>query len=855
MLIIFRIYKIIPLFKKLFNHFLHYQVKTLNPSILVNLQKKVFYHNSIVLKYTFSPKDLASNYYSVGNYQNNEFFHLKREIYWLGFPDTRQQESNKMVTGGVCMRYTRLWLSLAIVFIASFAVLGYYGGRLHNTMPPIPDRVVVSDGTILYTKKDIQVGQNVWQSIGGQELGSIWGHGAYVAPDWNADFLHREAMWLLNHWAQADFGKKYSDLDEEKQAALKARLKKEIRPNTFNEQTREITLSPIRAEAIRNVSKHYAALFSDDPRLDKLREAYAMPKNVIKDDNRLAAFISYIWWTTWATETNRPGDTVTYTNNWPNEALIDNKPTGEMVVWSVVSFVLLLAGIGGLAWYYAAQKHHEIDETYPEKDPLLALSPTPSMKATQKYFWVVALLWLVQVLLGAITGHYQVEGSGFYGIPLDRWLPYSLARSWHTQIGILWIATAWLATGLFMAPAVSGYEPKFQRFGVNFLFVCLLIIVAGSMIGQWFAVQQKLGHTTNFWFGHQGYEYTDTGRFWQLFLTVGLFLWLFLMVRAMWPAFKNLKESKHLLALFLIASTAIPVFYIPALLWGQHSNLAIAEYWRWWVVHLWVEGFFEVFATVVMAFLFTRMGLLGLRTATTSVLFSTIIFLFGGIIGTFHHLYFSGTPVGVLAFGASFSALEVVPLVLIGFEAYENVTRSRAKPWVTQYKWPISFFISVAVWNLVGAGLFGFFINPPIALYYMQGLNTTPVHGHTALFGVYGMLGIGLMLFCLRGLTVRKEWKTGLLKFAFWAINIGLILMVLLSLLPIGLMQTWASVQHGMWYARSATFMSRDIVATFVWLRIIGDSIFALGGLALAWFIIGLKTGWSLTRDRIDYKG
>ncbi|WP_042357039.1 nitric-oxide reductase large subunit [Bacillus rubiinfantis] len=753
------------------------------------------------------------------------------------------------------MRYTRLWISLAIVFIASFAILGYYGGRLYNTMPPIPEKVVVSDGTVLYTKKDIQNGQNVWQSIGGQELGSIWGHGAYVAPDWNADFLHREAIWLLNHWAQADYGKTYKALDEEKQAALKARLKKEIRPNTFNKDTGIITLSPLRSEAIRNVSDHYRALFSDDPRLDKLREAYAMPKNVIKDAGRLEAFISYIWWTTWATETNRPGDNVTYTNNWPNEELIDNKPTGEMVVWSVVSFVLLLAGIGGLAWYYASQKHQEDEEAFPEKDPLLALSATPSMKATQKYFWVVALLWLVQVLLGAITGHYQVEGSGFYGIPLDKWLPYSLARSWHTQLGILWIATAWLATGLFIAPAVSGHEPKFQRFGVNFLFICLLIIVAGSMIGQWFAVQQKLGHTANFWFGHQGYEYTDTGRFWQIFLTVGLFLWLFLMVRAMWPAFKNLKESRHLLALFLIASTAIPVFYIPALLWGQHTNLAIAEYWRWWVVHLWVEGFFEVFATVVMAFLFTRMGLLGLRTATVSVLFSTVIFLFGGIIGTFHHLYFSGTPVGVLAFGATFSALEVVPLVLIGFEAYENLTRSRAKPWVTQYKWPIYFFISVAFWNLVGAGLFGFFINPPIALYYMQGLNTTPVHGHTALFGVYGMLGIGLMLFCLRGLTVKKEWRTGPLKFAFWTINIGLILMVLLSLLPIGLMQTWASVQHGMWYARSATFMSRDIVANFVWLRIIGDTIFSLGGLALAWFIVGLKTGWSITSDRLDYNG
>ena len=152
-------------------------------------------------------------------------------------------------------------------------------------------------------------------------------------------------------------------------------------------------------------------------------------------------------------------------------------------------------------------------------------------------------------------------------------------------------------------------------------------------------------------------------------------------------------------------------------------------------MHLWVEGFFEVFATVVIAFLFTRMGLLKTATAAATVLFSTAIFLAGGIIGTFHHLYFAGTPTVVMALGATFSALEVVPLVLIGFEAYENLTMSRAWPWVAAYKWPIYFFVAVAFWNLVGAGLFGFLINPPITLYYMQGLNTTPVHGHTALFG------------------------------------------------------------------------------------------------------------------------
>ncbi len=418
------------------------------------------------------------------------------------------------------------------------------------------------------------------------------------------------------------------------------------------------------------------------------------------------------------------------------------------------------------------------------------------------------------------------------------------------QLAIFWIATSWLATGLFYAPAISGKEPKYQKLGVNILFGALLVIVVGSLAGQWMGVMQKLGLVENFWFGHQGYEYVDLGRFWQIFLFAGLFIWLFLLGRAIWPALKVPGETRHLIVLFLVASVAIATFYGAGLMWGRQTNLAIAEYWRWWVVHLWVEGFFEVFAVVVMAFLFVRLQLIKAGIATLAVLLTTVIFLSGGILGTFHHLYFTGTPTAIMAIGATFSALEVVPLVLVGYEAYDNLRFSRSSSWIKAYKWPIYSFIAVAFWNLVGAGIFGFLINPPIALYYMQGLNTTPVHGHTALFGVYGMLGIGLMLFVLRDLDTNVVWKEKWLKFAFWAINIGLAAMVLISVLPIGLAQTVASVQEGLWYARSAEFLQQPHIHTLKWLRVVGDTLFALGTVALVWFVFGLKFGWSIEKGR-----
>jgi len=751
------------------------------------------------------------------------------------------------------MKTKNLWYIFIAILVGCFSILGFYGHEIYREKPPIPEKVISEDGKIVFTKQEIVDGQNVWQSIGGQEVGTVWGHGAYVAPDWSADWLHKESVFLLDKWAKKDFNSPYGNLDAEKQAALKVRLQKLLRTNTYDNKTGIIAVSNDRAEAIKDNCNHYSGLFMNNPALNKERQAYAIPENSIKDSVRMQDMNAFFFWAAWACIAERPGSSITYTNNWPPDETVGNVPSPGIIIWTGVSIIMLLIGIGLLAYYHARNRSDDLDKSLlPQNDPLIGLNPTPSMKATLKYFWIVTALILVQILSGVITAHYGVEGKGFFGLKLDTILPYAISRTWHVQLAIFWIATSWLATGLYIAPAVSGVEPKYQRLGVNFLFIALLIIVAGSLIGEWMGVMQKLGFTTNFWFGHQGYEYVDLGRFWQAFLFIGLIIWLILMFRALLPALKKPSENKQLLTLFLISSIAIAAFYGAGLMWGQHTHLSIAEYWRWWVVHLWVEGFFEVFATVIAAFLFVRMGLLNIKYATSGVLFATIVYLSGGILGTFHHLYFAGTPTAVLAIGASFSALEVVPLVLMGFEAYHNLRLSRATEWVKTYKWPIYFLISVSFWNLVGAGLFGFLINPPIALYYMQGLNTTPVHGHTALFGVYGMLGIGLMLFVLKGLTAKYVWRNKIISIAFWSINIGLMVMVLISILPVGVLQTIASIKHGMWYARSAEFMQGSTLQTLRWLRIIGDTIFSIGALALAWFVIGLKTGWSINKEEKD---
>ena len=740
----------------------------------------------------------------------------------------------------------KLWIGLTILLVGSFAVLLAVGGEIYRQAPPLPERVLTEGGEVVFTAADIELGRRVWQSAGGMQLGSIWGHGGYVAPDWTADWLHRELIAILDGWAADAGSETYAELPAEQRATLQGRLETRVRENTYDPATNTIVIDDDRAAAIATVAGHYTSLFSADPATAELREAYAMKNDTVPSAEGRRAMTAFFWWTAWAAATNRPGRAITYTNNWPGEPLIGNRPPPSTFLWSAFSVLFLIAGIALIGWHHAVT-HGNTEEPHrlPDSDPLALVRVTPSMRATAKYFWVVLALFLVQILLGAITAHYQVEGQDLYGFELAEVLPYSLTRTWHTQLAVLWIATAWLGTGLYIGPAISGHEPPYQRLGVNFLFVSLIVIVVGAFSGQWLAVMQRLGLELNFWFGHQGWEYADIGRFWQWYLFIGLMLWLVLVGRALWPALKRGGESKSIVALLFLSVVAIGLFFGAALMWGENTHISIVEYWRWWLVHLWVEGFFEVFATAVMAFLFTRLGLLPVRTATIAVLFATIVFMTGGVIGTLHHLYFSGTPTAVLALGASFSALEVVPLAYIGFEAYHTYKLGRSTPWMVRYKWPIMFFIAVAFWNLVGAGLFGFLINPPLSLYYMQGLNLTPLHGHTALFGVYGMLGIGLVLFCLRGLRPNILWNERLLRTAFWSLNVGLALMALTTLLPLGTMQLLVAIERGYWYARSAEFMQQPIVETLVWLRMIGDTVFAAGALAFALFVLRL---WLLPR-------
>ena len=737
------------------------------------------------------------------------------------------------------MKNARTRAVLLFMLVMAFGVLLFGGHLMNRDKPPIPKEVVAQSGQTVYTEKDVLDGQNYFYSRGGQHMGTIWGHGAYLAPDWSADYLHRMGLFVAARhlgktpeeaatFTQADLER----LDAATRGRVTALATEEQKANRYEAATGRLTFTPFQTEAHASLVRYYTDLFKQG------NSRMGLQANIVGSAEEGRQVASFFSWLAWAAGTNRPGKPCTYTSNWPFDPLVGNQPLPGAMIWSILSVILLILGIAVAIFLY--QRYVKDDEY--KAEPVTTLdepSPTPSQRATLAYFFIAIALFVLQVAMGSVTGHFTVEGTSFFGIPIGDLLPYAAVRTWHLQLAVFFIATCFIATcflaaGLFIGPYV-GREPKHQGKLVWALLAAVVVVVIGSLGGTYASVRGAFGGD-GFLLGHQGYEYIELGRLWQLLLIVGMIIWLVLVVRAIKPALSNEKDAGGITHLLLYSSIAIPAFYMAGLLYGKGSHLSNAEYWRWWVVHLWVEGFFEVFATVFMAFLLARIGVVGARFALRTVYFSIFLYLGSGVIGTFHHLYWTGSPTPIVALGAVFSALEVVPLTLVGFEAVHNL-RAAGETATNPYRWPIYFFVSVAFWNMLGAGVFGFLINPPIVLYYIQGINTTPIHAHTALFGVYGLLAISLMLFSMRHTVSKAAWSDRLLKWSFWGLNAGLALMTFVSLVPSGFYQFYYAVRDGMWYARSPEIASGEVIRKLAFARIGPDLVFAAGALLLLVFV------------------
>ena len=714
---------------------------------------------------------------------------------------------------------SKAWLQgVALVMIFGFFIMGLLALRTYTDKMPQPEQVVGPGGEVVYTGEDITDGQQIFLRRGLQQYGSIVGHGGYLGPDYTADYLRRSATFVRD--ALVDSGV------QDPQGALVEMF----RTNRYDPATGTLELTDLQVQAFDAARQHYGDYFGSPT------TQYGLIPGAITDPADIHDLTSFFAWTAWAAAAERPGHSYSYTNNWPAEPLVDNGPTADILVWSGLSLTALLVGTGALFAVYGRWSRN-LGWHSAEAPPLSFKQPgevavTPAQRATAWFFFVVALLFLAQALLGAAVEHYRADLSSFFGLDLARLLPFNLARTWHVQLSLLWTAASFLAAGIYLAPYVSGREPKKQHVLAYGLLGALALVIAGSFVGEAmsiFGVEWAEG--SPLW--DQQWEYLDLPKIWQGVLVIGLFLWIAIIYRGIRARLKT-EHRANLPWLFFYAGLAIPGFYAVGLLAGTETHLTVADYWRFWVVHLWVEDFLELFTTVMVAYLFVMLGVVRRRIAMQIILLDVILYSAGGVIGTMHHLYFSGTPVEHMALGAFFSALEIIPLTFLTIEAWSFLqlgsrqeSRSSAP---FPHRWAVMFLVAVGFWNFLGAGVFGFLINLPIVSYYQIGTALTANHAHGAMMGVYGMMGVGLSLFALRYLIPPARWPDRLAKLSFWSLNIGLAWMVFATLLPLGMIQLWYSVNDGYFEARSLNFITRPGSAVLEWLRMPGDLIFIIGG-------------------------
>lgn len=735
------------------------------------------------------------------------------------------------------------WLPLLVIFIISIAGVTMIGIHTYTEAPPIPS-YSSSKNEIVFSNVEVLKGQTIFQKYALMEYGSMFGDGANRGPDYTAEALHYVSRYM-NDYYQSRL--KNDSAGEFIRKGVAEQVKAEIKSNYYNKADNRVLLSDAQIYATRELIKFYYQKFNNPSFPGAFK-----PSGYISDADEIKSLTAFFFWGAWVCGVERPGQHYSYTHNWPYDPAAGNTPSSAIILWSIIGSLGLIFGLG-IVLYYHGKLEKLDDDAYTNKaQPFMTkgnikeFQPDAVQISTYKFFYVAILLFAVQVLAGILTVHDFVGLVNFFGFNISETLPVTIIRSWHVQLSILWISACWIGASFFMMSLVSPQQPKKQVTLINSIFWLTFLLVAGSFAGIFLGPKGIIGKNW-YWLGHQGWEYAELGKLWQIVLGMVFIIWAITLYRGVKPVMK-LKQPWALPNWLVYATCSIILLLISGFIATPKTNFVIADFWRWMVVHMWAEAFFEVFTTVLIGYFMVVMGLVSRQAATRVIYLATLLFLGSGLLGISHNFYWNAKPVGTMALGAVFSTLQVIPLVLLTLEAWRFSklpkvleTNNRANGDMNKrfgFSEVFLFLVAVNFWNFFGAGVLGFIINLPIANYYEHGTYLTVNHGHAALMGVYGNLALAAVLFCCQLLFEADSWKPRVIITAFWSVNIGLLLMVFLDLFPAGIYQFKTVTEQGLWYARSHSFIESTGFQTLTWLRIAGGSLFTLGGvIPLVWFI------------------
>ncbi len=735
------------------------------------------------------------------------------------------------------------WLPLLLVLVVSLAGVSLIGVQTYRDAPPMP-RFVSPSGTTVIDRNDILDGQDFFHQYALMDYGSFFGDGALKGPDFTADALH-EVTLAMQQYYRDSLQAAEGSLEGWQHDAVEERVRRELKQNRYDDGTNSVELTTAQIHAAEKLAQHYSVFFTEGAGKKLHLPEEATQATVMED---LSAFF---FWGAWVSSVERPGVSYSYTHNWPYDPEAGNTATAPVILWSILGLLGLVLGLGAVLYYYGQMEELD-DETFLDRNASLmtedwidAFRPTRTQRATYKFFAVAIVLFLFQVLSGALAINEFVGYLSVLGFDVSSLVPITVSRSWHLQLSLFWISACWIGASIFVLPMISKEEPEGQLTLINTVFGLFALMVGGSIVGIAAGPRGLLGELW-YWLGHQGWEFMEFGRLYQVILLGIFLLWAVIIYRGVRPALRD-GLPWRLPNWLIYATVSILILLLSGFVASRDTNFVIADFWRWAVIHMWVEAFFEVFTTIIIGYLMVLMGLVSRRSTERVIFLATLLFLGSGLLGISHNFYWNAKPVATMALGSVFSTLQVVPLILLTLEAW----RFRRMPSLAmdkvstsdtaQFGMPVVFWFLLAVnfWNFFGAGVFGLIINLPIVNYFEHGTYLTVNHGHAALMGVYGNLSIAALLFCCRLLFNARRWSVRLLRGSFWALNVGLGLMVAIDLFPAGLLQFSAVLDHGLWFARSGEFISGTPFMTLTWLRGIGGTLFLLGGVVpLVWLVL-----------------
>ena len=742
-----------------------------------------------------------------------------------------------------------------IVAIISIAGLVYLGRETYVGAPPLAN-FVTSNGQVLMTTEQLARGKEIFHLRGLMLYGSFWGDGAERGPDFTADAMHRIGASMRSYYEEETKRRTGAEsLTGYEKDAIAQRVLREMHNNTYNAEAGTIVLNDAQVFAFDELLQHYTRMFTDPTYPDRMD-----PINQVSGEQNLRDLTTFFYWGGWVSAANRPGEEYSYTHNWPYEPEVGNVPTTATFIWTFISIFALWIGISVVLYVYGQMKEQPVDVFSQEGANGHSLTTSDlengyvreTQRSTYKFFALAMIVFGLQVLGGVVSAWDFIRP---FGINLNELLPFTVSRSYHAILQIYWFFMCWVGYTIFFLPRLTKV-PKGQKFLINLLFFLSCVVAVGAVGGIYAGQRGWIDDTMSYWFGSQGWEFIELGRFFQWVLLLGFSLWIYIIYRGVKP-WISVKNVWSVPAWLLWGSGVMVLFLFFSVLMTPDSNFAISDYWRWMTVHMWVEVTFEVFTTVIVAYLLVQMGLVTRMMAERVIFLAVMLFFVTAINGISHNFYWIAKPTGIIAVGSVFSTLQVLPLLLLTLDAWQmRQEGGRAHEFRVQGKQVVVmegvwlFILGVNFWNIFGAGVFGSLITLPLVNYYEHATYMTGNHAHAAMFGVKGNVALAGMLFCLQHLFQRSAWSEKLVRMVFWSLNIGIALMMFLDLFPVGLYQIYVVLTKGLWYARSNEVVMGPVFATLTYMRSIGGAVFIFGGLLPLIYFVLSRAG--RMRDEVD---